>query len=110
MPACSTEWENEQAVVLKDDIKDARSKHKTELKIIEGLGKLYPAFETDYGTTLHYTEFSRDIPWRTWWIYQLCRYHLKQRIPSLEDYIKENCEYDWLQYVMHFNIDSIDFY
>ena len=31
------EWETEQYVALKDEIREAKSKHKTELKIIEGL-------------------------------------------------------------------------
>ena len=75
-----------------------------ELKIIEGLGKLYPEFKNSYGVTIAYEGFQRDFGDIGWWVCMLSVYHLKQRVPSLEYFLKHNTVIAWDWYTNHFEL------
>ena len=78
---------------------------KREIKIIMGLGKLYPEFRDNYGYNIIFENHNgREYAlaaWASW----LCRHHLNQRIPSLEHFIKmESSDAIWIHYKEHFGM------
>ena len=72
---------------------------KKEEKIIEGLSKLYPKFETEYGCTIQYKKEVWGNAWKAWWVACLCVYHLNQRILSLEEFMRIHNNGMWRWYV-----------
>ena len=77
-----------------------------ELKIVEGLGKLYPEFEDRYVGTIIYSMHKWDNWDKSRWVYCLCVYHLNQRIPSLEKFIEKHCGSAWFYYYNYFKIEN----
>ena len=75
-----------------------------EIKIIDGLGKLYPEFVDCFGDIIRYEKFRADDWDKAYWVYYLCRYGLNQRIPSLEIYIKKFDHRGWYHYNRYFRI------
>ena len=71
-----------------------------EEEIINGLGKLYPDFNN-----VKYCDYNYDPYWKCIWVYMLCKYHLNQRIPSLEGFIETTCEYYWKWYKENFGME-----
>ena len=82
-------------------------KWEKENKIIAGLGRLYPEFVDWYGHTVRYVPCGEYAYNKAFWIFLLCKYHLNQRIPSLEIYIRNNCgsDYIWECYKGHFGLE-----
>ena len=81
-------------------------KWEKEEKIIEGLGKLYPDFVTDYYSRVSYEEFLITYTGTAYWVCCLCVDHLNHRIPSLEEYIKNHHDYGWRWYSQYFGIEK----
>ena len=77
-----------------------------ELKMIEGLGKLYPEFEEGNRLSIIYERFDEDKWDKAYWVFLLCKYHLNRRIPSLENFIRKTgiSDYVWKCYSYHFRI------
>ena len=78
-----------------------------ELKIIEGLGRLYPEFSSeDWLDTIKYAQHLGDNYNTSYWVYMLCKYHLNQQIPNLENFIKRHSSKVWRRYTEHFGIEE----
>ena len=92
-----------------------------ELKLLAGLGKLYPVFDDCWGTTINYEkhvqfdecdyydpEENNHEPYymRAEWVYWLCRLHLNCRIPRLENFLEENNKDMWVGYKRYFGLDK----
>ena len=75
-----------------------------ELKIIAGLGKLYPAFDNGAGYIIKYSENNDTNNYCALWVCWLCRFHLNQRIPTLENFIGSHEYWGWFRYKEHFGI------
>ena len=75
-----------------------------ELKYINGLGKLYPAFRDCYGEIVYenYVSCYAQAAWVVW----LCVNNLKQRIPSLEKFIRKCNPGVWEIYRESFGVEK----
>ena len=75
-----------------------------KIKIINGLGKLYPRIGGMYG----HIKYCRtdDNCSKSWWVGCLCMKHLNQRIPSLEKYLEASNKTMWDFYTKHFGIEE----
>ena len=82
-------------------------KWEKEIKIVKGLRKLYPVIDVPWGK-VDYDRFV-DVDnnfWKVWWLYWLCVHHLKQRMASLEGYMKYYNQSHWHWYKAHFGIEE----
>ena len=77
-----------------------------ELKIIDGLGKLYPDFSDDLDIRVRYEEYGDDILSKSFWLTWLCEDHLKSRLPSLEKFLRRNNKEAWNWYRAYFKMDD----
>ena len=76
-----------------------------EIKIIDGLGKLYPEFIDYDGYLIRYRRYRTSYFAKSAWLVWLCTDHLNQRIPSLEPFIAEGSkECAWGYYKEYFGI------
>ena len=81
-----------------------------ELRIIKGLQKLYPELKNDWGNPVPfpttYDLYLTDMQEKSWWLYLLCKYHLKQRIPSIENFMRKTNGSAWWWYSRLFGVEK----
>ena len=76
-----------------------------EEKIIEGLGLLYSDFPVN-DFRIRFRFYCKNGREKVWWLYWLCVHHLKQRMASLEGYMKYYNQSHWHWYKAHFGIED----
>ena len=76
-----------------------------EEKMIRGLMKLYPEIDSFRDDVKYYAKNFRGEHEQGYWVYLLCTYHLDQRIPILEKYIKRYSG-TWGAYRRYFEIEK----
>ena len=77
-----------------------------EEKMIKGLGKLYPRFVDKWEITIKYEDYNSFNYDKAMWVYLLCAAYLKQRILTLEGYIKTHCQHAWTWYKIYFGVKN----
>ena len=77
-----------------------------EIKIIEGMGRLYPVFSNVWIDDVYYAKYRVNNHSRAAWVYMLCRWYLDYRIPSLEKFMKTYGDYAWRYYKSYFEIED----
>ena len=75
-----------------------------EIRIVNGLGKLYPRFRTNWGLSLTFKLWDGNFQQKAWWVGCLCRHQLGQRLPNLEKFIKYNDFRAWCVYKTQFGL------
>ena len=76
---------------------------KKEEKIIEGLALLYPDFLGGDGRIV-YNYCPDEYFWKAAWVIRLCTDYLNQRVPTLEQYLRNHNHIMWFRYKDHFGI------
>ena len=76
-----------------------------ELKIIDGLGRLYPTYIDKWDRLISYKIYGGANHLKVWWVYWLCRDQLNQRITSLERYIQRYESVAWDCYKNYFGME-----
>ena len=82
-----------------------KRKWEKELKMINGLAKMYPVFKHPLNSNVLFHNYEASKPLLALWVYYLCKYGLEQRIPSLERFIRKHGVGDlWFNYMKHFGM------